>query len=238
MSLKKLISIFFLISNFIFALEIQPTMFEQRIDGSGGYREFIVSNNTNSTLRYKLTIFPGSKKDRDMSKWTEVSPKILTIKPGKTGTFKIFVKTPKEIPDGEYDYTLSLKTMDLPKLPGETDKIASAAKLNFDFRLNFIGYAGDLKPNIDFINPVVSTDKDGKIVVSGTIINKTPKRGIYCAINIISGEKSLNYSEIRVPVNGKSKFSVTLDANIKKSDVTGITIRNLENSNIILKKPI
>ncbi|MCQ8210969.1 hypothetical protein NON08_00085 [Cetobacterium somerae] len=238
MSLKKLISIFFLISNFIFALEIQPTMFEQRIDGSGGYREFIVSNNTNSTLRYKLTIFPGSKKDRDMSKWTEVSPKILTIKPGRNGIFKIFVQTPKEISDGEYDYTLSLKTMDLPKLPGETDKIASAAKLNFDFRLNFIGYAGDLNPDIDFINPVVSTNANGKTVISGTIVNKTPKRGIYCAVNVISGENSLNYSEIRVPVNGEKQFSVTLEPNVKKSDITGITIRNLENSDIILKKPI
>ncbi len=238
MNLKKFLMLFFLITNIIFALELSPTMFEQRIDGSGGYREFVVANNTNTTLRYKLTIFPGSNKDRDMSKWTEVSPKILTIKPGKTGTLKIFTKAPNSIPEGEYNYILSLKTMDLPKLPGETNEIASAAKLNFDFRLEFTGYAGDLKPNIELINPVVSTDKDGLTIVKGTIVNKTPKRGIYCAITVMSGNQSLTYSEIRVPVDEKKEFTLPLKAGVKKSDVTGVIIRNLEDNKELLKKAL
>lgn len=236
MNLKKIITLFFFVSNLIFALDFSPTMFEQRIDSSGGYREFIVSNNTNTTLRYKLTIFPGNNKEKDMSKWTEVSPKILTIKPGKTGTLKIFTQAPKNIPEGEYEYILSLKTLDLPKLPGETSEVASAAKINFDFRLEFTGYAGDLKPNIELLNPTVSTNKDGQTIVTGTIINKTSKRGIYCGVNIISGDKSLINSEIRVPVNGENNFSIPLTTNIKKSDVTGIIIRNLEDNKELLKK--
>lgn len=238
MSLKKIFTLFFLLANMIFALEIGPTMFEQRIDGSGGYREFTVSNSTNTTLRYKLTVFPGSDKDRDMSKWTEVSPKILTIKPGKTGKLKIFTKTPNGIPEGEYKYILSLKTMDLPKLLGENNEIASAAKLNFDFRLEFIGYAGDLKPNVELVNSIVSTNKDGQTVVTGTIVNKTPKRGVYCAISVIKGDQPLKYSEVRVPVNGKKEFSLILDSKVKKSDVTGVIIRNLENNKELLKTKI
>ena len=39
MCLKKFLAIFFLITNFLFALQIGPPMFEQRIDGLGGYRE-------------------------------------------------------------------------------------------------------------------------------------------------------------------------------------------------------
>lgn len=236
MNFKKFFTLFFLITNIIFALEISPTMFEQRIDGSGGYKEFVVANNTNTTLRYKLTIYPGSGKDRDMSKWTEVSPKILTIKPGKTGTLKIFTKAPNNIPDGEYNYILSLKTMDLPKLPGETNEVASAAKLNFDFRLEFTGYAGDLKPNIELINPIVSTNKSGQTVVTGTIVNKTSKRGIYCAVNVMSGDQSLINSEIRIPVNEKKEFTLPLKSGIKKSDVTGVIIRNLEDNKELIKK--
>lgn len=238
MNLKRFFTLFFLITNIVWALEIGPTMFEQRIDGAGGYREFVVSNSTNTTLRYKLTIYPGSNKERDMSKWTEVSPKILTIKPGKTGTLKIFTQAPNNIPEGEYNYILSLKTMDLPKLPGETNEVASAAKLNFDFRLGFTGYAGDLKPNIELVNPIVSTNKDGQTTLTGTIVNKTSKRGIYCAITVMSGEQSLINSEIRVPVNEKKEFTLPLKSGVKKSDVTGVIIRNLEDDKELLKKPL
>ena len=233
MNLKKLIAIFFLISNFIFALQIGPPMFEQRIDGSGGYREFTLTNPGTKTLRYKLTVLPG--KTNDMSKWTEVSPKIITIKPGAKGKFKIFAKAPSGIPDGEYHYNLSMKMMDLPKLPGETDKVDAAAKLNFDFHLGFIGYAGELKPLIEVTNTSVTKNKDGLTVVKGTIINKTPKRGIYCGITIIGGDKTLLSTDLRVPKNGKQNFTYTLDKNIKPSDVDGIVIRNLEDNKELLK---
>lgn len=233
MIFKKLVTIFFLISNFIFALQIGPPMFEQRIDGAGGYREFTLTNPGTKTLRYKLTVLPG--KNKDMSRWTEVSPKIITIKPGTKGKFKIFAKAPSDIPDGEYDYNLSIKMMDLPKLPGETDKVDAAAKLNFDFHLGFIGYAGDLEPNIEITNTTVTKNSDGKLLVKGTIINKTQKRGIHCGIIIIGGDRTLLSTDLRVSKGEKKDFSYLLNEDLKPSDVDGISIRNLENDKELIK---
>ncbi|MBC2853639.1 hypothetical protein [Cetobacterium sp. 2G large] len=235
MGLKNFLSIFFLITNFLFALQIGPPMFEQRIDGSGGYKEFTLKNSSKTTLRYKLTILPSSGKYMDMSKWTEVSPKIVTIKPGKIGKFKVFANAPKDVPEGEYAYTLSLKTMDLPKLPGETSVVQAGAKLNFDFHLEFIGYAGELKPEIELINPRVDINKDGNVVLNGTIVNKTKKRGIYCGITVISGNRTILSTDLRVPVNGKKDFSYVFNKDIKKSDVDGLTIRNMEDNKELLK---
>lgn len=233
MYLKRFLSIFFLITNCLFALQIGPPMFEQRIDGSGGYREFTLTNPSTNTLRYKLTILPG--KNNDMSKWTEVSPKIINIKPGTKGVFKIYAKAPSGTPEGEYHYNLSIKMMDLPKLPGETDKIEAGARLNFDFHLGFIGYAGDLKPDIVVTNTTVSKNSEGKTVVKGTIVNKTPKRGIYCGITIVGGNRTILSTDLRVPVGGKQNFSYVLDKDIKPSNVDGIIIRNLEDNKELVK---
>lgn len=231
------ILLFFLMFNFLLALQIGPPMYEQRIDANGGYREFTIKNSGAETLRYKLTILPSLSDYKDMSKWTEVSPKILTIKPGRSGKIKIYSDAPKGVEEGEYGFILSVKMIGLPRLPEETHLIESSAKINFDVHLELFGYVGNLESKVKLAN-LKTEKKDNQVVISGKLENLTPKRGIYCGIDVIGKNGTIYNSDIRVPVNGKKEFNIELDKNIKKSEITGIRIRNLENYKEILKQKI
>ncbi|ERT68267.1 hypothetical protein HMPREF0202_01837 [Cetobacterium somerae ATCC BAA-474] len=231
------IILFFFMANFLFSLQIGPPMYEQRIDGNGGYREFTIKNSGDETLRYKLTILPTLENHKDMSKWTEVSPKILTIKPGKSGKIKIYSNAPKGAEEGEYGFILSVKMIGLPRLPEETHLIESSAKINFDVHLELFGYVGNLEPKVKLTN-LKTRKKDNQIIISGKLENLTLKRGVYCGIDIIGKNGTIYNSDLRVPVNSEKEFNIELDKNIKQSEITGIRIRDLENYKEILKQKI
>lgn len=229
MNFKKFLILFFLVANIIFALEISPLMYEQRIDADGGYREFVIKNSGDKTLRYKVSIYPGIS-HRDMSKWMEVSPKILNIKPGTEGVLKVYAKAPNSIEPGEYSFTLSLKMVDLPKLPGDIKTVDPVAKINFDFRLEYLGYAGNLSPDIKLINPKLKENSDGTVNFSTKLKNNTEKRGVFYGVEIIGRQGLIHRIENRLSKKSETDISVNLDKLIKKSDITGVILRNYEDN--------
>lgn len=229
MNFKKFFILFLLVANIIFALEISPLMYEQRIDTDGGYREFVIKNSGDKTLRYKVSIYPGIS-HRDMSKWMEVSPKILNIKPGTEGVLKVYAKAPNGIEPGEYSFVLSLKMVDLPKLPGDIKTVEPVAKINFDFRLEYLGYAGNLSPDINLINPKLKENSDGTVNFSTKLKNNTEKRGIFYGVEIIGRQGLIHRIENRLSKKSETDISVNLDKSIKKSDITGVILRNYEDN--------
>lgn len=236
MYLKKFLSIFFLITNFLFAFEFRPTMFEQRIDGSGGYREFTLKNSGRSTLRYKLSILPGLGKYKNMSTWTEVSPAVLTIKPGKIGKVKIFSQAPEGTPEGEYSFIVSFKMIDAPKLPHETNKIETTSKVNFDIHVELVGYIGDETPKLMVSNPIISVNGD-KINLKGKVKNESSKRGIYIAYDVMGPNGIIATQELRVPKNNSQDINLSIDGTkFKKKDIQGIQIRDSKDFKTVLTK--
>lgn len=223
----SLILTFLLIFTATLSFHIAPTFFEKRIDGSGGYQEYIFKNNTNSMVRYKVSFLPGLGRFSHMNDWIEYSPKILTIKPQSESVLKVFIKAPKGIPEGEYSAVLNMKTINLPKLEKDDGKsVAAKTRLNVDISLELIGYYGNLEPKLEVSNLKLDENKDKKLVLSFNVKNRTFKRGVYYTIDILG--KNGIYTSLekgRVEPNKIDDIKITLPK-AKKSDILGVVLRD------------
>lgn len=233
-----LISTFLLIFFTTFSFHMTPTFYEQRIDGPGGYKEFILKNTSNETLRYKIAFLPGLGKFGHMDKWVEYSPKVITIKPQSQSILKVYIKAPKGSPDGEYSTLLNAKTIPVPKIERQPNEVAAAARLGLNVSIEIVGYVGDLKANLNVTNLKVSEDKDGKAVVTFDIKNNTPKRGVYYSVEILESNQNFETMEKgRIGVGKTDKVKITLDK-MKKRDIVGIRIRETDTRKEIASKKL
>ena len=140
----KYLIFFLLISIQLFSYtNIYPLTFDERIDGQGGYKEYTLTNVTNKTLRYK--IYEEKIQDTfDMSKWVELYPKILTLKPGEKGKLNILVTSPKGTKNGEYLMNLCIKEIGYP-----SESLKSEIEILTNLKIELAGVVGDLKPRLD-----------------------------------------------------------------------------------------
>lgn len=236
---EKIVILFFTVFISIFSFSITPTYFEKRIDAGGGYQEFILKNNTNSMVRYKVSIFPGLGKFPNMNEWIEFSPGILTIKPQSESILKLYVKAPKDTLEGEYSAILNLKTMNLPKL-GKNDgkSVAATTRLGVDVSLEIVGHVGNLEPKLEILDLKVTEDRDNNSILSFNVKNNTPKRGVYYTIDILKNNgiyKSLEKG--RVEFNSTSKIEIKL-SDVRKDELTGIILRDSSTYKDITKKQL
>lgn len=232
--------LFFLNLSIIYGFHIAPTFFEKRIDGSGGYQEFILYNDTTNTQRYKVEFYEGSGKfNGNSNKWTEYSPKIVTVRPKSQSTFKVFMKAPEGTPEGEYSTYVNFKTIPIPELRDEQENVIQAAnKLMLDVSLEIVGYTGDLKPNLEIKNLKLSSNQEDKEQLEFKVINKTLKRGIYMSLRVIEKNGNFETFEIgRIGVNSERDFAINLNK-IKKSNIIGIQIIETSTGNELVKKSI
>ncbi|MGL5369104.1 MAG: hypothetical protein ACRDAG_12485, partial [Cetobacterium somerae] len=123
-----------------------------------------------------------------------------------------------------------LKMVDLPKLPGDIKTVEPVAKINFDFRLEYLGYAGNLSPDINLINPKLKENSDGTVNFSTKLKNNTEKRGLFYGVEIIGRQGLIHRIENRLSKKSETDISVNLDKSIKKSDITGVILRNYEDN--------
>lgn len=133
-----------------FSMSIGPIYFNQRIDGSGGYQEYEIDNESFTTRRYKIQVVPiteNKKIKEQMEKWLEVYPKILTIPPKSKGTIKVLIKASEDTKIGEYEFLLAPTPITIPTLEKKnTDsKIAVIdVKAPLHFSMVLKGHVGNL----------------------------------------------------------------------------------------------
>lgn len=231
---------FILIFSTTFSFHIAPTFFEKRIDGPGGYQEFTLYNNTTHTQRFKVEFYESSGNFKGSSHtWTEYSPKIVTIKPKSQSVVKVFMKAPKETPEGEYSTYINFKTIPVPELKDEKENVIQAAnRLMLNVSLEIVGYVGDLKPNLEVKDLKVKNEEKAGDQISFKLLNKTLKRGIYVTVRVIEDNENFESYEIgRVGANSERDINITLK-NIKKSNLKGIQIIETTSGEEILKKII
>ncbi|MGL5622731.1 hypothetical protein, partial [Cetobacterium sp.] len=222
------VTTFLLIISTTFSFHITPTFFEKRIDGSGGYEEYVLKNNTNETVRYKIEFLPGLGKFGHMDKWVEYNPKIITIKPQSQSTLKVYIKAPKGTTEGEYSTLLNAKTIPVPKLEKQPNEVAAAARLGLNISVEIVGYVGDLAANLEITNLKINEDKEGKAIVIFDVKNNTLKRGVYYSVEVLESNGNFETTEKgRVGVGKTDKVKITLDK-MKKKDIVGVRIRETE----------
>lgn len=236
----KGVLLFLMIFKFSLSFHIAPTFFEKRMDAGGGYQEFILYNNSDKTQRFKVTALPGTGGyNGDMDKWIEFNPKIITIKPKSQSTLKVYAKSPKGTPEGEYSTFLNFRSVPVPNLVSDDNKsMAPAARMGLSVNMEVIGYVGNLKPKLDITNLKVSENEAGKAVITFNVKNNTPKRGVWYSIEIMKGNESFEPVEKGRISIGESDEIKLISEDLKKGDVVGIRLRDSSTYEDISKKEL
>ena len=141
----------------------------------GAYQEFTFYNDTTIPFRYKITpvAMTGNKLVKDMSKWVEVYPKIVTVNPTESKKFKVYVKADKNAETGDYGTFLNIRQMSAPKLKGEEEQnIGAGMVVMVNLNMGIYGYIGDKEPKIEIIEPSVYK-KGEKSFLKMKLENKT-----------------------------------------------------------------
>ena len=156
-------------------INISPTTLDKNIK-VGAYQEFTFYNDTTIPFRYKITpmAMTGNKIVKDMSKWVEVYPKIVTVNPTESKKFKVYIKADKNAEAGDYGTFLNIRQMSAPKLKGEEEEqnIGAGMVIMVNLNMGIYGYVGDKEPKIETTEPNVYK-KDGKSFLKMKLTNKT-----------------------------------------------------------------
>lgn len=171
--MKNIYILFFLLVVNIFGyVNINPVTFDRKIDGKGEVQEYTLYNPTQNTLKYQLYL-TDEEIEKSMKNWIEIFPTTVTLKPGRSGKFKVFVKAPKGAPRGEYLVTVGVKEIALPKL-NSTD--TSTVQILTHLKMDLAGYIGDLDPKI-FLKDFSVVLKEDNLNFYGQIANVGERRG-------------------------------------------------------------
>lgn len=184
--MKKIIILFIMICSVTFGFRMQPTYYDQRIDGDGGYAEINYKNTGTEPLRYKFVLYPGEK--NDMSKWVEVYPKVLNIPPKSTGKLKIYAKAPNGTKAGEYNFSLYAKPIVIPTIKkGEKEnKVTINATTVISMTVGLSGYVGDPELSKNLIIKKMDLKKDGKKTIFNGRIKNDSYRGISLGLRTLN----------------------------------------------------
>lgn len=145
-------------------INISPTTLDKNI-GTGAYEEFTLHNNTNIPMRYKIEALALDSKTgevKNMDSWAEIYPKIVTVKPAESKSFKVYIKAPKGTPEGDYGMFLNIRQVSAPKLEGElNDAIGAGMMVMTNLNMGIYGYVGDKTPEVKTNLPVIVKKQDG-----------------------------------------------------------------------------
>ncbi len=162
---------FFLLSSFSFSyINIYPLSFDQRIDNMGGIKDFTLTNTTNKLVKYQINILKEKEGVFDMTSWTEVYPKTLSLKPGAKGEIKMYTRAPKGTALGEYSTVLNIKELEVPKEKKTKNKVNVFTNL----KIKLYGYVGKLDSSISLKN--IQILKGANIKLSGALKNESLRR--------------------------------------------------------------
>ena len=165
-----------LISTFSYGyINISPTSLDKNI-GEGAYEEFTLYNNTKFPIRYKVTAFEMKEGVvKDMSKWMEIYPKVLTVEPLGEKSFKLYIKSPQNAANGDYGAFLNIRQVSVPKLKSD-DKtnISSGLTVMTNLNMGLYGYVGNETPDIEIENLKIVT-RENKNYLSLDLENRTDR---------------------------------------------------------------
>ncbi|MGL6098344.1 MAG: hypothetical protein ACRC0G_01840 [Fusobacteriaceae bacterium] len=197
----KLIFISFLILTFNLSayVNINPVKFDKNIDGKGSVEEYTLYNPTQNSLKYELYLTDEGI-ERSMKNWIELYPKSITLKPGFSSKFKVFIKAPKGAPNGEYLATVGIKEVGLPNMK---DRKSSTLQILTHLKIDLAGFIGELTPKI-FLKDFEFNLKEEELIFKGFIANIGNRRGtldFYLSQN--RGKDSIYLGNIRLLKNEK-----------------------------------
>lgn len=160
----------FLSSSSFAYMNIYPLVFDKRIDGMGAIQDFVLTNTTNKQVKYQVNL---EKKNtvNDMTDWTEIYPKAITLNPGEKKEIKMYARSPKNTPIGEYTTILNIKELEVPVEKKKRKKVNVFTNL----KVNLYGYVGKIDALISLKDVIIKREK-GKLIMEGKIKNDSLRR--------------------------------------------------------------
>ncbi|ERT69857.1 hypothetical protein [Cetobacterium somerae] len=228
--MKNIFILFILLTFNIFGyININPVTFDKKIDDKGEVQEYTLYNPTRNTLKYQLYLTDEGI-EKSMKNWIEIFPTTVTLKPGRSGKFKVFVKAPKGAPRGEYLVTVGVKEIALPKVnSNETSTVQILTHLKMDLA----GYVGNLNPKI-FLKDFSTTLDEDNLNFHGLIANVGERRGtldFYLAES--KGKNSVYVGDLRL-LKGEKVTASKLNQKLTKHDKD--LIKNFSKYNTLIIK--
>lgn len=235
--IKIILMLFLTTSSFSF--DISRTDFDRRMDTGGGYREVEFTNHSEKPVRYKFSAITNDK-EKDMSKWVELYPKVMTIPPLEKRTLKIYAKSPKDKPWGEYSFYLNIDTLVVPTIKATSKgKIVGTTSVSFVPRITMYGYIGETnyEKNIKFENIKFETENKKQFIL-GNIINDGDI-GANLVLRFMGGnEFVLNEKWLgRIGKNSNQNIKIELDG-FKIKDIKELKIYDANSPNRKIIKTI
>lgn len=202
----KYFFIFFLLIKITFGYtNIAPLYLDENIDGEGAYKEYILTNNTQKTLKYR--VYVEKKQDNmDMSKWVEIYPKVITLKAGEKEKIKLFVQAPENAKKGEYTTNLCIKEIENP-----INKSKQQLQILTNLKIELAGFVGEKigKIKVDKIGiGEIAIENIGykREKISIYFINPNDINIFLEEIRLFKGERKILKNDIFEKNNGKIRI--------------------------------
>lgn len=234
--MKKFIFLFFIffISREGFSFNMSPDGFEKRIDGNGNFQEYTFKNNTGKTIRYRIKVHPG-KNGKSMHKWIEYQPKFMTIKNGESKNLKLFIKSPKGTPIGDYHFYLGIENIIVPSiLKDQNSGIGISTTVGLSISIEMLGWVGDLPAKLKLEN-YKFYKKNNQVYIKGRIKNLTKDRFVKFSMDITNDLNITESIPFGVILEKETKdFNILLPSFKKINNIWKIQLKE-KSSNIIIK---
>lgn len=228
--MKNIFILFFLLAFNAFGyININPVTFDKKIDGKGEVQEYTLYNPTQNTLKYQMYL-TDDEIERTMKNWIEIFPTTVTLKPGRSGKFKVFVKSPKGAPKGEYLVTVGIKEVALPKLDS---KNTSTVQILTHLKMDLAGYIGELNPKL-FLKDFSVTLKENNLNFHGLIANVGERRGTLDFYLAEAKGKNPKYVGNLRLLKGEKIEAAKLNQKLTKYDTK--LIKNFSKYNVLVVK--
>lgn len=209
-----LFSIIFLIDT-SYGFEFSPIGFDKRIDNGEGYAEFYLDNSTDDIQRYRIKVI-STGKTNDISKYVNIYPTIVNVKPKDRGILKVYAEAPSDLKDGVYRFMLSIESIAVPELEKNKKDVNGAVSMRVNVNLEMEAYVGEIKDSIKVIErKVVKKNNDSYFI--GEFLNDSI-RGYEIGVGFVDSNNSLIevHSQGRISKNGKMKVELKIPSRSKK----------------------
>ena len=213
-------------------INIYPLTFDKRIDGVGEVEEYTITNITDRSVKYKITLDKNSDKN-DMSDWIEVYPKSMALQSGEEGKIKVYINSPKGVNKGEYSAVLHIEELKVPRFENNNEKKLIKdrnLKIYTNLKMKIYGYVGELEPQVQSENIKFELLKE-QMDLSGIIKNSSDRR-VYIEVLIGNEKEKYLLTEKRLRVGERLNLK---DINLL-SNVEDLKDKRLEYIYILEKR--
>lgn len=208
-------------------MNVDPVIFDKRIDNGGATQEYHITNVTNTPVGYRIYTEKIPEIKNDMTPWIEYYPRELKLSPGETGKIKVLIESPDSVKKGEYISTLGIKEVNIPT----SEKKNSTVQIYTNLKIEIAGFVGDLKPELELKN--LNLDGNNLKLEIKNIGNIRTKVEVY--LSDLKGDNKVFIDNARLLQGNSKMITKKLELKDIKNNKMKVLILDMEGNKILEK---